>query len=65
MIVYERKDSNRDVAVTFDRLVRISEVSQLLGIAKSTIYKNMRLGTFPMPIKLTCRTSAFTQVEIT
>ena len=54
----EHKVSNIFVA-DFDRLVRIDEVAVLLGIAKSTIYKYMRLGTFPIPIKLTYRTSAW------
>ena len=52
------KDSKQHCAV-FDRLLRIGEVASLLGIAKSTVYKNIRHGLFPKPIKLTERTSVW------
>ncbi len=58
MTISKDKDSKQHVAV-FDRLLRIEEVASLLGIAKSTVYKNMRLGLFPKPINLTERTSVW------
>lgn len=41
------------------RLLRINEVEQLTGLSKSSIYKQVRLGKFPAPIKITDRSSAW------
>lgn len=34
-----------------NKLIRINHVSELTALAKSTIYKNIKLGKFPKPIK--------------
>jgi len=37
-----------------DRLLKISEVSNLVGLGKSAIYEMITAGTFPAPIKIGC-----------
>lgn len=39
-----------------DRYIRIKELSAMLGIAKSTIYRLVKEDKFPKQIKLTERT---------
>ncbi|BCD61729.1 prophage regulatory protein [Nitratiruptor phage NrS-5] len=40
-----------------DRLIDIKEVSYLIGMAKPTIYRYIRDGKFPKPIKIGIRAS--------
>ncbi len=47
-----------------DRYVRIKELSNMLGIGKSTIYRSVKDGKFPKQIKLTERTSVWKLSEI-
>lgn len=47
-----------------DRYVRIKELSDMLGIGKSTIYRSVKDGKFPKQIKLTERTSVWKLSEI-
>ena len=42
-----------------DRYVRIKELSMMLGIARSSIYRLMKEDKFPKQIKLTERTSVW------
>ena len=35
-----------------DALINRREVERQTGLARSTIYKNMRAGRFPLPIKI-------------
>ncbi|WP_020166618.1 MULTISPECIES: helix-turn-helix transcriptional regulator [Methylotenera] len=42
-----------------DRYIRIKELTVMLGIARSTIYKLMKEDKFPKQIKLTERTSVW------
>jgi prophage regulatory protein len=42
--------------MTEDRYIRIKELSAMLGIAKSTIYRLVKEDKFPKQIKLTERT---------
>jgi prophage regulatory protein len=42
---------------TQDRLIDIKEVSSLIGMKKPTIYKYIRDGQFPKPIKIGARAS--------
>ena len=37
------------------RIIRIDEVSQLTGLARSTIYKKVSEGSFPPPVRLGAR----------
>lgn len=47
-----------------DRYVRIKELSDMLGIGKSTIYRSIKDGKFPKQIKLTERTSVWRLSEV-
>lgn len=46
------------------RLLRVEEVSEKVGLAKSTIFKLARVGKFPKQIKLTAQSSAWVESEI-
>ena len=45
-------------------LLRISEVSRSTGLARSTIYEKISAGSFPKPIKITPKTSAWIANEV-
>ena len=38
-----------------DRLLRRAEVETRTGLARTTIYRKMRAGTFPLPLKISER----------
>ena len=37
---------------TADHLLRVSEVAQLVGIKRPTIYKRLAAGDFPVPLRI-------------
>ena len=49
---------------TTPRLLRLRGVLALLGISKSRFYLGIKRGEFPVPIRLTPRTSAWSEAEI-
>jgi prophage regulatory protein len=40
-----------DIAAMAPRLLRLGQVKSRTGLSRSTIYRRMRNGTFPMPCK--------------
>jgi prophage regulatory protein len=46
-----------------DRLLRINEVTDQVGLGKSAIYEMITAGTFPAPIKIGCA-SRWSQIEV-
>ena len=46
------------------RIIRIDEVSQLTGLAKSTIYKKVSEGSFPPPVRLGTRSVGWRLTDI-
>ena len=46
------------------RLLRVSEVVQICGLSKACIYSYVRSGTFPRPIKIGLRASAWIKPEV-
>jgi prophage regulatory protein len=46
------------------RLLKIREVLTICGISKSSLYAAVREGTFPAPVKLTERSSAWVKSEV-
>jgi prophage regulatory protein len=38
--------------ITIDRLLKISEVINILAIGESTFWEGVRTGRFPQPVKL-------------
>lgn len=57
----ERRKSPRWLA---SRLLRMKEVAAICGLSSSSIYKNVRSGTFPQPIKIGLRASAWIKPEV-
>lgn len=46
------------------RLMRIREVLQLCAFSRATLYREMRLHTFPAPVKLSERSVGWLQDEV-
>lgn len=46
------------------RLIRLKEVMQLTGLARSTIYKYLAEGLFPKPVSLGDRCVAWVEKEV-
>ncbi|EMO2021461.1 AlpA family transcriptional regulator [Pseudomonas aeruginosa] len=46
------------------RIIRLKEVTHLTGLARSTIYKYLAEGRFPMPVSLGDRSIGFLESEV-
>ena len=46
------------------KLLKIKKVSQITGLGRSTIYGRVAEGTFPKPIKIGQRSSAWIESEV-
>jgi prophage regulatory protein len=46
------------------RLVRLDEVLKISGLSRSGMYAAVKKGTFPAPVKLRSRSSAWVMSEI-
>ena len=55
--------SARDQGISV-ALLRLPEVCRLTGRRRSSIYRDIALGTFPAPVKLGERASAWVSCEI-
>ena len=44
--------------------LRLPELTQRLGIARSTVYKLIKNDGFPKPVKITRRTSVWSEDEV-
>lgn len=47
-----------------NRLIRLPEVESITGSKKSTIYKLMKDGSFPQPVRLSRRLVAWSEVAV-
>ena len=47
-----------------DRMLHIEEVMEMTGLSRATIYRKMRKGQFPKPLKLGDRAVRWRQSEI-
>jgi len=47
-----------------DRIIRIREVSAMTGLSRSSIYLQIKNGTFPVQVKLSTRSSGWLWSEI-
>lgn len=47
-----------------DRFLRIDEVTQLTGLARTTIYDKTRANTFPQPVDLDGNKKAWLESEV-
>ena len=57
----ERRKKPRALAA---RLIRIHEVVLICGLSRTSIYYAVKLGTFPMPIKIGGRATAWIKQEV-
>lgn len=46
-------------------LIRLKEVQRRTGLGRSAIYEKAAIGTFPAPVKLGERASAWVEAEVT
>ena len=51
-------------APTADRLLRLSEVQTRTALGRTTIYRKMREGSFPQPLKIGARAVRWLESEI-
>jgi prophage regulatory protein len=49
----------------YGRLLRLPEVRALTGLSTSTVYRMGNAGTFPKPIRLSKRATAWVEAEVT
>ena len=47
-----------------DRILRPREVAQLTGLARTTLWRGVRAGTFPKPVRLTPSTIGWCQTDL-
>lgn len=47
-----------------NRLISMKQVLERIPLSKTTIYRNIRAGTFPAPIKLGRSRIAFSEAEV-
>ncbi len=47
-----------------DRLLRVPQVLNILGISRSTFYAGIKKGVFPAPLKISSRTSVWPHSQI-
>jgi prophage regulatory protein len=52
------------MSTTLPRLLRLPEVLKLTGLSKAALYRATAAGTFPKPVKLTERSSAWVAGEV-
>lgn len=46
------------------RMLRIREVLQLCGLSRATLYREIKLHTFPAPVKLSARSVGWLQDDV-
>ena len=46
------------------KILRIQQVAEQTGLSHSSLYKQMRMGLFPRPIKLTSRASGWEESAV-
>lgn len=47
-----------------DRILRLPEVCQATGKARSTVYRDVKLGDFPKPVPITGKSVGWLESEI-
>lgn len=55
--------ADRSTSESLHRLVRLSELTQMIGVSRSTIYLMVKQGRFPQPVHFG-RTSAWRLAEV-
>jgi prophage regulatory protein len=47
-----------------DRILRPREVARLTGLARTTLWRGVRAGTFPRPVRLTLNTIGWCEADL-
>lgn len=58
------KEKNKASGGAEFRFMRLPEVCKVTGICRSTIWEGVRRGTFPHPVKVTDRCTAWRSDEV-
>jgi predicted DNA-binding transcriptional regulator AlpA len=56
-------DTNKTIPGTC-RLMRIREVLQLCGLSRATLYREIKMHSFPAPVKLSARSVGWLQDDV-
>lgn len=56
--------SHTDSPPGTSRLLRIREVLHLCGLSRATLYREIKLHTFPAPVKLSARSVGWLQEDV-
>lgn len=51
--------------ITAERLLRLPEVQDRTGLRRDSIYRKVKAGEFPQPVKISARASGWVESEIT
>lgn len=60
----QQRNSAELQAIQTAQLLRLPKVTQMTGLARSTIYRLMAEGDFPSPVKLAKRAVAWRQTDL-
>ncbi|GAL30833.1 hypothetical protein JCM19239_2786 [Vibrio variabilis] len=64
-VIDKRNDSKAyEGDIQNEQLIRLKELTKLLRVSKSHVYKQVQLGTLPQPVKLGHRASAWLLSEV-
>ena len=53
-----------EARVVQGRMLRIKDLTQLLGVGRSSIYRMMKIGDFPAPVRLGVHTTCWPETEV-
>ena len=60
----QTKERRNHPRVTEPNLIKLDAVKRICGLSRASIYGAVKLGTFPPPVKLTGRASAWVKEEV-
>lgn len=60
----QMKERRIQPRLTEPNLIKLDAVKRICGLSRASIYGAIKLGTFPPPVKLTGRASAWVKEEV-
>lgn len=60
----QTKERRTQPRLTEPNLIKLDAVKRICGLSRASIYSAIKLGTFPPPVKLTGRASAWVKEEV-
>lgn len=60
----QTEERRKHPRVTEPNLIKLDAVKRICGLSRASIYGAVKLGTFPPPVKLTGRASAWVKEEV-